>query len=237
MDDWVDIASKCSRTNPPICVKPPQAVHRKWDEYFSQRFVKSTRNDSLGNKVNISEFHWFNFGVAEVQKEGEPVKLAYHPGEVWMRRTLDVNSPWTIVDLRRNAPRERAKWGSGIKTSDLPPLSAEVIPISDPRFDLYSGPLPLTKEKIIDLHKLSKYLSDPEKAKLYPAYVPGQPVKDAAPGEEPAQDVEVLDEDSPGAAGHGSSSDSHSGGSTDSENDTSSSEEENLIERKVRRGI
>jgi len=235
MADWIQIAKGCSRTNPPIVIEPPQSVHRKWDEYLSQRFVKTSRAGSQGEKVNLSEFHWFNFGVAQIQEPGEPVKLAHHPGEVWMRRTLDPTAPWTILDLRRNAPRDKSKWGTGIRTRDLPPLAAPVVPITDPKFALYSGPLPITKAKIDDLHTLSKFLKDPAKAALYPAYMPGQRVKNPEPGEEPAEDAEEPDGQAYAAGETGAGELSSEGESTSEESGSSSDEEEESLAARGKR--
>ncbi|KAK3238974.1 hypothetical protein CYMTET_51061 [Cymbomonas tetramitiformis] len=173
-----------------------------------------------GKKVNISEFHWFNFGIAEVlgpdgkillKGDGTP-ELATHPGEVWMRRELDDKEPWTIVDLRKRAPRNRAEWGKGVRTQDLPPLP-NVLPITNPTFQLYSGPLPITKEKVQDLHKLSKFLPDPANAALYPPYVEGMRCKGdvaeaSAAEEEPQEDDSEIDlsEDQISSSGDDSSS-------------------------------
>ncbi|KAK3287753.1 hypothetical protein CYMTET_4751 [Cymbomonas tetramitiformis] len=205
---------------PPICVEPPQDIHRDWTAYLAQLYVKTTRPDQNGKKVNISEFHWFNFGIAEVlgpdgkillKGDGTP-ELATHPGEVWMRRELDDKEPWTIVDLRKRAPRNRAEWGKGVRTQDLPPLP-NVLPITNPTFQLYSGPLPITKEKVQDLHKLSKFLPDPAKAALYPPYVEGMRCKGdvaeaSAAEEEPQEDDSEIDlsEDQISSSGDDSSS-------------------------------
>eukprot|EP00854_Cymbomonas_tetramitiformis_P008907 gene8907-10553_t len=113
MADWIAISAGCRGKTPPICVEPAQEVHRNWAEYLSQRQVKTTRTDSNYNKVNISEFHWFNFGVGEAfGPDGKPVlmpdgkpQLESHPGEVWMRKDLKDKQPWVILDLRRNAPK------------------------------------------------------------------------------------------------------------------------------------
>ncbi|KAK3274365.1 hypothetical protein CYMTET_17447 [Cymbomonas tetramitiformis] len=205
---------------PPICVEPPQDIHRDWTAYLAQLYVKTTRPDQNGKKVNISEFHWFNFGIAEVlgpdgkillKGDGTP-ELATHPGEVWMRRELDDKEPWTIVDLRKRAPRNRAEWGKGVRTQDLPPLP-NVLPITNPTFQSYSGPLPITKEKVQDLHKLSKFLPDPAKVALYPPYVEGMRCKGdvaeaSAAEEEPQEDDSEIDlsEDQISSSGDDSSS-------------------------------
>eukprot|EP00854_Cymbomonas_tetramitiformis_P022745 gene22745-27459_t len=198
--------------------------HKDWGNYLAQRYVKTTRYDSLGQKVNISEFHWFNFGYGEVvgpngvvfEADGVTRKIAAHPGEVWMRRTLEETEQWTIVDLRKNAP-QRSRWGKGIRTSQLRPLREAVVPITDARWNLYSAPLPISREKAEDLHYLSKHLPDPAKQALYPPYVPGEEyaVGDPDVDEEPAEEVTQ-----------------HSEGEME---DSSEEEEESLVARKRRR--
>ncbi len=159
---------------------PEQGIHRDWNAYLSQRYVKTTRKDKHGDKVNISEFHWFNYGIGEVvgqkKADGTPV-LASHPGEIWMRRTLEESEPWTIVDLRKGAPSNHALWGTGIRTRDLP-VVPNLLPITDPSFQLYNAPLLITKAKVKDLHQLSKYLPNLEKRAQYPEHVVGMPCKD-----------------------------------------------------------
>ncbi|KAK3286499.1 hypothetical protein CYMTET_5948 [Cymbomonas tetramitiformis] len=180
LDDWVEIAAGSSRLSPPICVVPEQGIHRDWNAYLSQRYVKTTRKDKHGDKVNISEFHWFNYGIGEVvgqkKADGTPV-LASHPGEIWMRRTLEESEPWTIVDLRKEAPSNHALWGTGIRTRDLPVIP-NLLPITDPSFQLYNAPLLITKAKVKDLHQLSKYFPNLEKRAQYPEHVVGMPCKD-----------------------------------------------------------
>ncbi|KAK3237047.1 hypothetical protein CYMTET_52852 [Cymbomonas tetramitiformis] len=83
-------------------------------------FGASTRADEQGVKMNMSEFHWFNYGYGEL---------------------VGPNGP--------------------------------VVPVSDPCFTLYDGPLPLPQAKVVDLHILSKFLPDPAKRALYPPYIEG----------------------------------------------------------------
>jgi hypothetical protein len=94
---------------------------------------------------------WFNFGVGEQQKDDGTVVLVKHPDQVlfaesprfvsdctlqiWYRMKLDTTERWKIVQL--------------VRSKSAP--SAGVI--SDARYDLYSEPLPLPREKIADLAK------------------------------------------------------------------------------------
>ncbi|KAK3246424.1 hypothetical protein CYMTET_44039 [Cymbomonas tetramitiformis] len=182
-------------------VEPPQEVHRDWREYLGQRFVKTTRTDSKYNKVNISEYHWFNYGVGEVigpdgkqvlMADGSP-QLQSHPGEVWMRKELNEKEPWVVLALRRNAPRDHSKWGKGLRTRDLPAVDG-VLPITDPKFQLYHAPPPYYQGKIQDLHKLSKFLPDPAKAALYPPYVEGMLFKNNGSADAAVEEPEEPEE-------------------------------------------
>ncbi|KAK3256726.1 hypothetical protein CYMTET_34153 [Cymbomonas tetramitiformis] len=199
-----DIPSMFMYQRMDVKIPPTGHTYLVNDSWFGSRFVKTTRTDSKYNKVNISEYHWFNYGVGEVigpdgkqvlMADGSP-QLQSHPGEVWMRKELNEKEPWVVLDLRRNAPRDHSKWGKGLRTRDLPAVDG-VLPITDPKFQLYHAPLPITKEKIQDLHKLSKFLPDPAKAALYPPYVEGMLCKNngsaGAAVEEP-EEPEAPDE-------------------------------------------
>jgi hypothetical protein len=82
--------------------------------------------------------------------------------------------PWVKVDIRRNSKRaHQYKRYQGenevfqnIETCDLPELKIVALDIDDHKFDLYSGPLPISKAKYDDLVSLTVHLS-PEAGKYY----------------------------------------------------------------------
>lgn len=112
------------------------------------------------------------------------VRNIYHPGEVWIKDNLDLHTPWTKVDLRRNAtkrdmykriPVDASKpdgRAHGVETADLK-QKGECLPIDHkekgakfPTFQLYTKPRPISKEKYDDLQKQGQHCSQ-EAAKFY----------------------------------------------------------------------
>ena len=77
--------------------------------------------------------------------------------------------PWVKADLRKNAPRNKALWGVGKTPSEsLKPLNPAPLELAHGTFTKYQDDLPLTKEKIVDLHALSKHLPPHKRAKYPP---------------------------------------------------------------------
>ncbi|KAK3279263.1 hypothetical protein CYMTET_12845 [Cymbomonas tetramitiformis] len=174
--------------------------------------------------------------------DGKP-QLQSRPGEIWMRKNLKDKQPWVILDLRRNAPKDHRQWGKGARTRDVPVIEG-ILPITDSKFQLYHAPLPITKEKVQDLHKLSKYLPDEAKAALYPAYVEGMVCKGAeVVAEEPdEEEPDNFEEPVPAlACAAGPSAENNSGddasvseSESSSARESSSEDEGPLSERVIR---
>jgi hypothetical protein len=92
----------------------------------------------------------FNYGVGEATEGGALVR---HPDEVWYRLSLDASEPWKVIALVRQ------------------PDAALAGLVSDARYNLHDGPLPLQKEKIADLAKFKAWIP-PEYHVLYPDPAP-----------------------------------------------------------------
>jgi hypothetical protein len=75
--------------------------------------------------------------------------LQAHPDEVWIRYSFDPSESWKRVAL----PWRR---------------SANVVPLTDDRFLLHPNPVPMPRQKTIDLHKHNAWLPA-EFHHLYPA--------------------------------------------------------------------
>ena len=67
---------------------------------------------------------WFNFGVG-----GEGGRPVSHPGEVWMRESLNTSEPWCKVKILRTSQVSEAK----------APYVGQVQPVSSHNFDCLSG--------------------------------------------------------------------------------------------------
>lgn len=167
LDDWIEVYKTCNRKHPFNVHKMKQSEFRNWHEYLKQFYIKS-RKDSDGLKVAFQGAHWRNYGYGPEMGHDGVVTLVHHPGEIWFKYNLDVSTPWVKVDVRRNSKKGTQfmrKVGdddvrTNILTCDLPDLNCDPTDIEDPVFDLYDGPIPISKAKYDDLNSLCPYLPE-----------------------------------------------------------------------------
>jgi hypothetical protein len=135
--------------------------------YLAQFYeIKGSYKTTDGEKVILSNIRWINYGVAE----NDESKVVDHHDEVWFRTSFDDKSQWQKIRIDR-----------GDRTSHIRPLSDEA-------FNLYDGQLPVTMEKVRDLHRLAtKYLA-PEHRQEYPA-----PRSDSSSSESESDDEYELE--------------------------------------------
>lgn len=106
---------------------------------------KEQRKDANKQPCHFSEMAHFNFGIGErTDPTDDTVKTFRHPGEIWMRRTLDPREDPTVLDIR-------------IKGQDRD-LSRTTLK------NLNSTTIQLSEKKRKDLLSLCKYLSPGAKA-------------------------------------------------------------------------
>ena len=90
-------------------------------------------------------------------------------GEVWFKDNLSETTPWVKVDVRKNAhktemyKRVTLVDGNGYtKVTNIPSnklkKKVDALPLEDDSFNLYTGPLPISRAKYKDLNSLSKFL-------------------------------------------------------------------------------
>ena len=90
-------------------------------------------------------------------------------GEVWFKDNLSETTPWVKVDVRKNAHKSEMYKrvtlldGDGnMEVTNIPStkLKKKIVakPLNHASFDLYSGPLPISRAKYKDLNSLSKFL-------------------------------------------------------------------------------
>jgi len=137
---WEEIAKSANRNHPNHVHMWNKELMRDWTAFLEQFYVKKLRDGVL-----ISQYRYRNYGIGE--ENG--IEVA-HPGEVWMRKTMDgrikgadgewMEEPWVKVSMRKRV------W----------PLHS--LPITDISFRLYDEPLPLEPKRIICLLKHAKLL-------------------------------------------------------------------------------
>ena len=173
-EDWFKIYRECNKKDPFHVHHMEQKEFRDWHSYLTQYYIKSGK-DFEGLKMAFQGAHWRNYGYGpELCSDGE-VRIVHHPGEVWFKYDLDVRTPWVKVDLRRNATKKFQGFIvagddgiiTNILTCDLPDLKEEPDGIDDERFDLYDGPIPISKAKYDDLVSLCEYLPVEKRQQYY----------------------------------------------------------------------
>ena len=120
--------------------KMTQSNSLDWKGHLDQKY-RLEKKDVSGNPWRLRNVHWLNFGWGEEidNATGETV-LQYHPGEVWMKKSLFREEPWVKVKMRVN-------------------LSHTVKPAQ-----LYCDEIRLKAGKIRDLKAMAqKYLPAPQK--------------------------------------------------------------------------
>ena len=82
--------------------KMTQSNFLDWKGHLDQKY-RLEKKDVSGNPWRLRNVHWLNFGWGEEidQATGETV-LQYHPGEVWMKKSLFREEPWVKVKMRVN---------------------------------------------------------------------------------------------------------------------------------------
>ena len=88
---------------------------------------------------------------------------------MWFKDNLDKTTPWVKVDVRKDAHKSGVyKWvtlvdnDGNMEVTNIPStkLKKEIValPLTDDSFDLYTGPLPISRAKYTDFNSLSKSL-------------------------------------------------------------------------------
>ena len=90
-------------------------------------------------------------------------------GEVWFKDNLSETTPWVKVDVRKNAHKSEmykrvtlVDGDGNMEVTNIPSTKLKkkvvALPLKHKSFDLYTGPLPISRAKYKDLNSLSKFL-------------------------------------------------------------------------------
>ena len=136
--DRIQIAKDCNRKHPHRVIEFTQDMHFDWERFLNQLYVKG-RDDMDGVVGRILGARWRRYGANEMRMyppdDGEPrVELVEHPGEVWIRYSLDDTEPWTRIEVRRACNKKykdqygRDKEGTvtNVGTDELPESKKEI---------------------------------------------------------------------------------------------------------------
>lgn len=199
--DWMQITRDANQNRPHRVVEFEQSMHYDWATFLSQIYVRG-RKDISGVKAKLLGARWRSYGASEEKvypADGGPprVELVEHPGEVWIRYSLDDDEPWTKIDMRRWASKLYQGCYNRDVSGTMMNIGTDELPFKEwiadhTEFQLYSGPRPISPAKKKDLVYLCRFLPE-EKREYYMNLLDDDSIIDSGKDEDDLADEEIED--------------------------------------------
>jgi hypothetical protein len=166
-EEWATcVTSNCrGSSNPITSTVMEQHMFRYWNKYLAQMYRSSILSSTDNESFVILHYYWASFGWGKRHTDGMFVS---HPHEIWLYTCQGpVKDDWYLeAPLKICLPRNYKADGSVPKDTRtlvewMAIHSHGYLPIDDPKFVMYTEPIPLELAKQWDLRTLSKYLPPP----------------------------------------------------------------------------